>query len=436
MKYLVKAYLFIIMCLMFGLWGLWTFSPESAQAFFQVETESITGINALKSDMGGMLLVMGLFMLMYFIRGTRWLPAAIIAVSVLLFNRSISLAVDGISTDAVAATITELLSLVGFVYLLKKHPTPYDYVNAMHPDFRKLGLLNYRLKGIFQKKIINRFLRRAYKKMKMSDNIETKHYQIKGYKGLRDVEVYQKKDSPDNSPGIVVFHGGGFWMYAIPPYKKLYDAYIQETGAKMVFVDYTLSIEGAYPQGVEDCYNTAIWVYDNADKLGIDRNRIALYGDSAGGALTAAVAQMLRDRKQFVPCFHMMIYPLTDDRMQTESAKKYKGVPLWNTPMSEDSIKLYLRDNKGETPAYAYPMRATDFSTLPPAYIETAEFDSLKDEAEIYAGKLTDNGVEVELNKTKGTLHGFEAIMDSSVTKQAIQRRIDAFKKAFSTNLI
>ncbi len=417
---------------MFALWSLWTFSPTSAMEFFQVQTQSITGINALKSDMGGMLLVMGLLMLMYFIRGSWWLKPAIIAVSVLLFNRSVSLAIDGVSREAIAGTVAELLSLSGFIYLLRKHPTPHNYVEAMHPDFRILGFINYRFKGLFPKRMANRLLRIAYKRTKMSDSIEIKHDQIEAYNGIRNIEIYQKKDSPANSPAIVAFHGGGFWMYAIPTYKMLYDRYILATGAKVIFIDYTLSVDGAYPHGVEDCYSAALWVYNNANELGIDKNRIALYGDSAGGALTAAVAQMLRDRKQFKPCFHMMIYPLTDDRMQTESSKKYKGVPLWNTPMSEDSIKLYLRDTKGETPAYAYPMRAKDFSNLPPAYIETAEFDSLKDEAEIYANKLSDKGVEVELFETKGTLHGFENVLDSEVTEQILQRRIDAFNRAFS----
>ncbi|WP_421918397.1 alpha/beta hydrolase [Marinifilum sp.] len=431
MKYIVKTYLFAIMCLMFVLWAIWMFSPALSMEIFQVKAASLVSINALKADIGSMLLLMGLLILFYFIRGSWWLKPAIIAVSVLLFTRFISIMIDGVSEQAIVGIVTEFLSLAGFIYLLRYHPTPYNYVEALHPDFQKLGIINYRFKGTFPKKMMNRFLKRAYKKQEFNDSIEIKYYQIEGYKELRNVEVYQKKNSSDNAPVIVAFHGGGFWMYAIPTYKKLYESYILATGAKVVFIDYTLALDGAYPHGVEDCYNTAIWVFDNAQKLGIDKKRIALYGDSAGGALTAAVAQMLRDRQAFTPCFQMMVYPLTDDRLQTESAKKYTGVPIWNTPMSQDAIKLYLRDTKGETPAYAYPLRAHNFSDLPPSYIETAEFDSLKDEAEIYADQLMKAGVEVELNKTKGTLHGFESVIDSSITIQAIERRIAAFEKAF-----
>lgn len=104
MKQLANFFIFLEMCLIFGIWILWTFYPESAMTQFQVSTESITGINALNCDMAGIVLAIGLFLLLYFIQGTRWLYPATIAAFAVLFGRVISLFIDGVSQVALLAT--------------------------------------------------------------------------------------------------------------------------------------------------------------------------------------------------------------------------------------------------------------------------------------------------------------------------------------------
>jgi len=308
----------------------------------------------------------------------------------------------------------------------------WAHKHDIHPDFNLLRLVSFVVPH-WLKPTVNRINRFTYRQTKMAKNVETVKHKIKGYQDKEiALEVYQIKDTPSNAPCIIAFHGGGFWAYALANYKVMYNQYVLGTGAKLVFVDYTLALDAPYPAAVEDCYQTAIWVYENAEPLGINKHKIVLTGESAGGTLTAAVTQMLRDRNQFKPCFQILLYPWTDDRLQTKSAKKYRNVPIWNTKSSEDAIPLYLKGHQGQTPAYAFPNHATDFANLPNAYIEIAEFDSLRDEAVEYANHLNQAGVEVELFEVKGAVHGFELITWSEITKAAIQRRINVINGVFT----
>lgn len=148
----------------------------------------------------------------------------------------------------------------------------------------------------------------------------------------------------------------------------------------MVFVDYRWAPRHAFPVGVEDCYAAFQWVYQKAEEIGIDPDKIAMGGDSAGGALAAAVCLMARDRKASKICFQMLIYPVTDARQVTESVKEFIDTPLWNGKQNQKMWKLYLGQGVHPNKAYASPMEAASFNNLPDAYIEVAEFDCLRDE--------------------------------------------------------
>ncbi len=327
--------------------------------------------------------------------------------------------------------LLELMLLSSSFYLLRKHPSPYDYLDLIHPDFKLLALFKYRFGARWVKRLVNRFVSLAYASASMAPEIEVHKQEIAGYQGQAlKLEIYRLAGD-DSRPVIVAFHGGGFWMRAIPTYKQHYQQFIQQTGAVVVFVDYASSLGRPYPAGVEDCYAATLWVYQQAQALGLDTHRIALYGDSAGGALAAAVSQMLRDRGQFKPCLQMLIYPLVDDQLETDSVRQFQGVAMWNPQMSRDARDLYLRDLNGPTPAYAYPLRASDFTGLPPAFIEAVEFDSLRDDAQNYADVLTVAGVNVEYQLIKGAVHAFEGVADSPITREALEGRVRALQQAF-----
>ncbi|EKD88168.1 MAG: heroin esterase, partial [uncultured bacterium] len=173
-------------------------------------------------------------------------------------------------------------------------------------------------------------------------------------------------------------------------------------------------------------------VHHNSKELGIDKNKIAIGGDSAGGALAAAVNLMALDRNTSTACFQLLIYPVTDARQQTESIRKYIDTPLWNSRQTEKMWKLYLKDEIPDKKEYASPVEAESLENMPAAYIEVAEFDCLRDEGINFAEALQKNGVQVELNKTTGTIHGFEIAESSELVHQIVAKRIEALKKAFN----
>ena len=172
-------------------------------------------------------------------------------------------------------------------------------------------------------------------------------------------------------------------------------------------------------------------IYENAEKFKIDKNRIALGGDSAGGALATAVAQMARDRKGPEVIFQMLIYPVTDSRQKTESIKKFVDTPLLNSKVNKGMWKLYLKDSVKGNKAYAAPNEAEGFSDLPSAYIEVAEFDCLRDEGLEYAKSLEEAGVEVKVREVKGAIHDFEIAKNSDYIKEVIKSRGETLKEAF-----
>ena len=179
----------------------------------------------------------------------------------------------------------------------------------------------------------------------------------------------------------------------------------------------------------EDCFAVYRWLLRSAGDLRIDPERIAVGGDSAGGDLAAAVTLMARDRGEKLPCFQMLIYPVTDRRMLTESTKRFPDTPVWG---ARDSVKMwayYLPALPAEHIEYASPMEAPSVAGLPPAYLEVAEYDSLRDECLAYGRRLEAAGVPVEYHETHGTPHGFEFITNAPITRAAVAKRIEVLKR-------
>ena len=129
--------------------------------------------------------------------------------------------------------------------------------------------------------------------------------------------------------------------------------------------------------------------------------------------------------------FQLLIYPVTDRRMGTESAKRYRDVPVWNAALSEKMWEYYLPTLPKEHIEYASPMEAESFEGLPEAYVEVAEFDSLRDEGIAYADALERAGVKVIRHETKGTPHGFEFISGAPLTQATVRHRAEILKEAF-----
>lgn len=235
----------------------------------------------------------------------------------------------------------------------------------------------------------------------------------------------------DNAPCLVYCHGGGFVMEAAPSHYALMAEYAKGARCKVLFVRYRLAPKHAFPAPVLDCFSAYQWVRRNADALGVDPARIAVGGDSAGGCLAAALCLMARDKSVPLPCFQMLIYPVLDRRMQTASMQRFTDTPMWNARLNKKMWQWYLPTPPTMDIAYASPAEAATLAGLPDAYVETAEFDCLRDEGIAYAEALQRAGCAVERNDTSGTMHGFDGVLNSPTARACVERRVDALQRAF-----
>lgn len=230
---------------------------------------------------------------------------------------------------------------------------------------------------------------------------------------------------------LIYYHGGGFFFEGAGYHYRNAKSYILNVPCKVLFVQYRLAPKHPFPIPAEDSYEALRWAYENAERLGIDKEKIAVGGDSAGGCLAAAVTQMARDRALDIKIkFQLLIYPFVDQSMSSESNRKFTDTPMWNSTLSKQMAGGYVQDPHVENFVYASPMEGS-LEKLPQAYIETAEFDCLHDDGIHYAQKLRDADIDVELNETKGTMHGFDIVQKAPTTKAAVAERIDYMRKVF-----
>ena len=259
--------------------------------------------------------------------------------------------------------------------------------------------------------------------------VERKTIPISDGKPIRAL-WYCPKDVGENAPCLVYYHGGGFVLPAAPYHYSLAKEYAQGAHCKVLFVDYRLAPKHPFPTAPEDCYGAYSWVLDNAKALSIDPSRVAVAGDSAGGQLATVVCLMAKDRRQAMPCGQMLIYPAAGD-VETESVKKYTDTPMCNSKDMEKYGKLYRPNLSVENHVYASPIEAKSLEGLPAAYVETAEFDCLRDGGILYAERLRQFGVSAELYNTDGTMHGFDIVLKSPIVRECVDRRITFLKQIF-----
>ncbi len=253
---------------------------------------------------------------------------------------------------------------------------------------------------------------------------------IPGPAGEIPVRIYTPQGNGP-FPALVFFHGGGWVICNLDTHDGICRSLANGAGCVVVSVDYRLAPEHKFPAAPEDCYAATQWVAENAAELNVDASHIAVGGDSAGGNLTAVVAQMARDRGGPHLVFQLLIYPATDFRMNTpsieENATGYfltKDDMIWFT-------NHYLNSEEDKTNPLASPLLARDLSGLPPALIITAQYDPLRDEGELYGQKLREAGVPVTVSRYEGVIHGFFGSIPSDKGKQAEAEASAALRVAF-----
>ena len=266
----------------------------------------------------------------------------------------------------------------------------------------------------------------------LTDGIEIVDRTIPGPDADIPVRVYRPALT-GAAPVLLYFHGGSFVMGNLDTEHGVCLRYARAARAVVVSVQYRLAPEHRFPAGVEDCYAALSWLAANPGALGIDAQRIALGGSSAGGGLAAAVAIMTRDRGGPKPVLQMLIYPALDDRMTTPSINAGGQCYGVTRTVVGHMWRHYLGAAGVAQSPYAAPARATDLSGLAPAYIEAGELDPVRDEAIDYAVRLLQAGISTDLRVLAGAPHAFDMITAAAMTQRAFDDRAAALRRAFGS---
>ncbi|MBN3456774.1 alpha/beta hydrolase [Mycobacterium sp. DSM 3803] len=232
---------------------------------------------------------------------------------------------------------------------------------------------------------------------------------IDGPAGPVPVRIYRPPAADGEILPVVVFiHGGGWSVGDLDSYDSTARRHAVGAGAVVVSVDYRLAPEHPYPAAVDDVWAATQWVAGHAAELGADADRMAVAGDSAGGNLSAVVAQLARDAGGPHIRFQLLWYPATTWDTTLPSFRENAEAPILGLDAVKGFSKWYAGHvDLADPPATLVPARATDLSGLPPAYIATAGHDPLRDDGARYAELLTAAGVPVELHNAETLVHGY-----------------------------
>jgi acetyl esterase len=241
------------------------------------------------------------------------------------------------------------------------------------------------------------------------------------------VRIYR----PHQAQGAIVWlHGGGRVTGDLNTEHPWATRIADGSGAVVISVDYRLSPEHRFPAALDDAYAVLTWTAEHAAELGIEPERIAVGGHSAGANLAAAVALRARDQQGPPVRFQLLNEAALDDRQQTWSQLHFTDTPWATRAIIADSWRHYLGSQRATR--YAAPALADDLSGLPPAYVATAEFDPNRDEDIDYAQRLLQAGVSVELHQWPGTFHGSQAILSAEVSQRQLATLTAALRRALA----
>jgi acetyl esterase/lipase len=218
-------------------------------------------------------------------------------------------------------------------------------------------------------------------------------------------------------PGVLWIHGGGY-IVGSPQFEAFGAGRLaRNLGVVTVSPDYRLAPEHPFPAALDDCMATLRWMRANADELGIDPDRIAVMGASAGGGLSAAVAQRSLDEDIRLRA-QVLVYPMLDDRTVLRDDHAGRGRFLWTPSSNRFGWTCYLghEPRMSDAPEYAAPARRTDLSGLAPAWVGVGELDLFYDEDVDYAEKLRASGVPCTLVTIPGMYHGADAFAPKALS--------------------
>jgi acetyl esterase/lipase len=224
--------------------------------------------------------------------------------------------------------------------------------------------------------------------------------------------LYRPTAAAAPTAALLWIHGGGYLLGSPEQDDALCRRYVQRLGIVVAAARYRLAPEHPYPIPLQDCYQVLTWL---AGLPGVDADRIAIGGASAGGGLAAALGFLARDRGEVSPVLQVLSYPMLDDRTVGPELDK-PGFRLWNTRSNRFGWTSYLG---GADPAMAVPARRTDLAGLAPAWLGVGTLDLFCAEDLAYAARLNAAGVECEVHEVPGAFHGFDGLAPKAAVSQA-----------------
>jgi acetyl esterase/lipase len=240
--------------------------------------------------------------------------------------------------------------------------------------------------------------------------VSSDHY-APGPEGAPEVMVrlYQPETRPDTLPALLWIHGGGYVLGDVQGDDLLAKGLTLALNCVVASVEYRLAPEHPFPAPLEDCYAGLKWLASNADELGLNGERIAIGGASAGGGLAAGLGLLARDRAEVKVCYQLLIYPMIDDANVEQAGPNVPDTPLWTRANNLVGWRSYLGQEPGSAgvSAYAAATRVEDVSGLPPTFIGVGTPDLFRDEDIAYAQRLMNAGVPTELHVYADGFHGF-----------------------------
>ncbi|MFT4262617.1 MAG: alpha/beta hydrolase [Nocardioides sp.] len=238
-------------------------------------------------------------------------------------------------------------------------------------------------------------------------HVPARLYTPSSVSSVQDEQVQSGRSGgkPTAAPLVVFFHGGGFVGGSIEDYDGVCRFLAEQSGTRLLSVGYRLAPEHPFPAAYEDALAAFDWVHANAEHLGVDPDRIAVAGDSAGGNLAAGVALAAGHRC----AYQVLLYPGTTAAGDFESRVTFGAGYVLTSELIELAVNAYAGGRGPEDFALpaASPLHAAVPADVAPALVVTAGFDPLRDEGEAYAAKLRDAGAEVETRRLEGQIHGF-----------------------------
>jgi len=273
------------------------------------------------------------------------------------------------------------------------------------------------------------------------DDVPIEEVQVPAQGSLPAVTVFVVNADPKGQrPAILHTHGGGYILGSAKGELRTRQETAKELDCVIVTVEYRLAPETRYTGSIEDNYAGLLWLYNNAARLGVDRNRIALMGESAGGGHAALLAIAARDRGEVPLVLQALIYPMLDDRTgSTAQLPWYIGAVGWDAPANRFGWKSFLGVEPGgaNVPAAGVPARLEEMKGLAPAFIAVGGVDLFVSEDIDYARRLTEAGIPTELLVLPGAFHGFDQV--SAGTRLAnifTAKKHEALRRAFGMESI